>query len=104
MRTRLNILFCLLTALWLVMQVVVPAYHHHAAGGSNSSAGLQWQNAQDDQHECYICHLNHSPANVTLSHSELVPALEPVLLTVPAPSLYPSDLIAIPPVRAPPAV
>lgn len=102
MRTRTNILFCFFTVMWLVMQVIVPAYHHHGGKVVPSCAGAQWQSGQSDQHECYICHLNHSPANVTFSNGELVPVLEPPSPIVFISNLYSSESILTPHVRAPP--
>ncbi|MCS6829836.1 MAG: hypothetical protein RMM08_05355 [Armatimonadota bacterium] len=98
----MNIAFCVLTALWLVMQVLVPVYHHHGGGNSPSSASVQWQNAHGDEHECYVCHLNYSPANVTPSNGELVPVLESAPLTAVIQSLHLPDPVVTPSVRAPP--
>ncbi|MGC8784144.1 MAG: DUF2946 family protein [Armatimonadota bacterium] len=100
---RINILYCLVTALWLVMQGVVPTYHHHEAGRLDSPAGTQWQAAHGDEHDCYICHIHYSPAQVASSESGLLPVLGSTPLVVPQQPIHPSAPPIIHPARAPPA-
>ncbi len=104
MRARVHILFGLLAALWLVMQVAVPAFHTHGRGERHASCQtLQWQNGDAHEHECHVCHLNYHPSAPAL------PALTVALPEETLPSLAPTeqahsaDPHSTPPVRAPPA-
>ena len=98
-----RIAFLLLTVLWLVMQVFVPAYHHHTHPcHASDSAQACWQNNQHDEHECHICSLHYSPSSpavpvtgVVIPEETCAPGLRDTLLT-------PLKVVSNPSVRAPP--
>lgn len=104
MRGRVHIFLGLLAALWLVMQVAVPAFHTHGRSEcSTSRHAVQWQNGDIHEHECHICHLNYHPAAPAL------PALTVALPEQTPPSLplaeqvHSANHCTTPSVRAPPA-
>jgi len=93
----------LLTMLWLVMQVTVPAYHHHAESchACHFEQGY-WQNDPHDEHECHICSLYYSPSSpdvlvigVVIPEDTCAPCLRDALLNA-------LKVVNNPSVRAPP--
>jgi len=92
-----------LSIVWLVMQVVAPAYHHHSDVPYHSAtAPLQWQAPEHAEHECYLCSLHYSPSS---------PEVQAIDVFIPEDTdtpcsrdslLIPLRVIGIPSVRAPP--